>query len=585
MATAEPNDSLILANDQDNSATTQIAEIEIPYDVYSKLEKGDIQFFNEWVTENSPDGNSKFFLDKYLNLDTRLFPNNSILDFTNVRIKNLEFYGESDNTITVQGGIYTSIGVQSNNVTLDNVITEELAFHEGYSNITVANSSAENAQIYTGEDGESLAYLKVEKSEIGFVDFSRSSLVELELNDNTIKNIDLGRANVEGGSFINTEITDRAWFFEAQINRTDLSGFNGSNLIFKYSEIDENTLDTSDAIKAEYQADNTPVVTAEIIIEPNVNQNPTELVVKLLDHNEGVFLGDRHDKLNFPLWIAESMDEFRDAQVDTLYFEMVAYTDNNILDDFNAGVHGSEEVLQDYLLDYWQHSAGAAEAKYEIALAARAEGIKVKGINTQSDLESEFFLEHPSFIQRNYDWADNINAYETEEPSRRYIVFGGQIHGDGLAESHGFDTMLGIPEVGIADDDGPATISLGEDARRDYTLTLPKTGLEGIGVAGDDFIHFEKFLGEAAEYYTGKTADGEHFQNAAEALIGMKQALESNDLNGVRNSRLLAQEAIERFPEDTKDYLLLKLERAVKVADVSNNLMSRSINPTLSPDL
>lgn len=607
-AFAEPDDNLILANaDNDGivSLNTGLPEVKslkdafdennpdgeafkaaiaVPFDISRKLEKGDVDAFNAWIAENNPDGDSQFYFENYLALDARLLPDGTTLDFTNITIESLIIYGDSDNAITILGGSYEGIRPEVSNVTFSGIAASSIDFHEGQSNIQVLNSDIGNMAIMTGDDGDTLAYLSIQNSQIGFADFARGSFTGLEFNDNEIENLDLGRTSINGGSMANTIITDRAWFYDTQITNTDLSGFSGPNLILRHSDIDAASLQTSDSFRSEYETDNTPVVTGEVIIEPNLNQSPTDFVVDLLEQNQGVFLGDTHNKLHFPLWVAESMDELRNARVDTLYFEMVQFKDNKILEDFNARIEGADQVLLDYLLEKWPHSPGSAEAKFEIALAARENGIRVKGIDIYHDeIKDEFFLEHAEVAQRNKDWARHIEEYEAEEPSRRYVVFGGQLHGDGLAESYGFDTMLGIPEIGIADEDGNAQIIKWDDPRSDYKVVLPPTGFEGFGIPGDNFSYYQIQIDKSIEFYGEKALENSSFQPSVSALERLKAGFENNSGQQVQEAIGLLSHAMSELPEDTHRWSLVRLERANSMANYGLTKISNKPDYNMQP--
>lgn len=395
----------------------------------------------------------------------------------------------------------------------------------------------------------------------------RGNFRGLLFTNNRTQTLDIYRAKIESSAFRGTKLTGPTRFREGSMKETDLHDLDitGINPDFYRFQVDEDTLETNPDLQTEYLRDTNAVVTSEVVLPIQNNKDLHDFVCDLLVKNRGIFFGDNHKKLNFPLWIVENMHAFKKCGVETLYIEMIAHKDNELLDDFFNNEENSSYKLMKYLL-VWEWAFGSAATRFQIISAAKNHGIRVKGIDTAPDLEEEFWPHNDRNVrQRSADWATNIEAFENNSPSTKFIVFGGGLHGSAIRDWFGVDAALGIPEIFIQDTDGPELLQLSNGIEEDYLLRLPKSLYDGVGPPGSNFLFWTAALDSIIEQYDQE--DSDNYLALIEIAQGLKKALSHFDKTKLDE----ISRAIEKLRSEDK--------LAVSTRDVPYNYIVRDIPP------
>lgn len=215
--------------------------------------------------------------------------------------------------------------------------------------------------------------------------------------------------------------------------------------------------------------------------EPNrqINTDSADLISQLLSGKKkdkngatGVFIGDLHGYFNCPEFLTDNMSKFKKAGLNKIFMEMFRAEDKEILNRYYNNKASDDELIA-YLKDGWEKKPGTAKRYFEVVKAAKANGIRVYGI----DEPKKDFFEKPieQRLQRsNPFWKRQILKNST--PKDKYIVFGGAGHSANYPRDKGVNVLLGnIPAVDFdRSKTGKAYVEKGDGKDSDYKIYLPR---------------------------------------------------------------------------------------------------------------
>lgn len=188
------------------------------------------------------------------------------------------------------------------------------------------------------------------------------------------------------------------------------------------------------------------------------------LIQMLLRVNHGVFFGDSHGDFNCSEFLVSKMVLFKKQGVTLFFMEMFGSDAQPMLDRyFKYGDNEKDLVLY---LDKggWEKSTGMAKKYVEIVKAARQQGIKVIGLDDDSEGASR--LE-----DSNLHWTKVVNQYASK--GKKYVVFAGFGHSSVFPLNKGIDFRLGIPSMDF--ETGSAKVFLGDGKYNNFRIVLEKS--------------------------------------------------------------------------------------------------------------
>jgi hypothetical protein len=171
-----------------------------------------------------------------------------------------------------------------------------------------------------------------------------------------------------------------------------------------------------------------------------------KLVSALLEKNDGILWADSHGDTDVVDALSDLLPTLKTSGVQSLYIEMVASADQQVLDKFQKD--GDTKALKEHLVKTgWDHAGDGKEVDHLVKMLANARktGIKIHGIDESGsgDLPLSERLE-----RANPHWAQVIRENLSTHPGLgKYVVFGGAAHSGNYPSNKGVNALLGIPSI------------------------------------------------------------------------------------------------------------------------------------------
>jgi hypothetical protein len=178
-----------------------------------------------------------------------------------------------------------------------------------------------------------------------------------------------------------------------------------------------------------------------------------KLVSALLEKNDGMLWADSHGDTDVVDALSDLLPTLKTSGVQSLYIEMVASADQQVLDKFQKD--GDTEALKKHLVKTgWDHAGDGKEADHLVKMLANARktGIKIYGIDESGSGRLPLSERKE---RANPHWVQVIRENLSTHPGLgKYVVFGGAAHsGNYPAYSRnypgykGVNALLGIPSI------------------------------------------------------------------------------------------------------------------------------------------
>jgi len=171
--------------------------------------------------------------------------------------------------------------------------------------------------------------------------------------------------------------------------------------------------------------------------------NPTDLILSLLQNEKGIFLGDNHQSKSID-FITKNLEVLKNEGVTTLFLECFRSKDQNIIDSFFSNGSCAQEIMQDLQLGWSGYDSELPKAYFDLTSKAKNLGIKIKAIDTNINEKMGFRC----LIQSNNDWLSTI---KNNLDQQKYVVIGGTGHALSDSKISGIPKSMNIPSVGFTE--------------------------------------------------------------------------------------------------------------------------------------
>lgn len=174
-----------------------------------------------------------------------------------------------------------------------------------------------------------------------------------------------------------------------------------------------------------------------------IQEEPGVVLVKLLEHNNGLYLGDYHYDLAVRQFLIGQIPSLS-ARAGTFFTELVHEKDQQVLEELR--LTGDRSLLQSYLASRnIRYETDLRQGDIDLHFRAYQAGMLIYGIDVPDEDFPKFNLERRLFSSNPF-WTSVVHKRLPTDGSK-YIVWGGNAHSGKHRGVTGVDTHLGIPAV------------------------------------------------------------------------------------------------------------------------------------------
>lgn len=194
-----------------------------------------------------------------------------------------------------------------------------------------------------------------------------------------------------------------------------------------------------------------------------VNLSVNDFIARIYNANPGIFIGDRHGEYNCSEFVSSLIPSLKAQGVTVLFMEMFPSDKQPLLDRYFK-VGDNEQQLLAHLQRYWEKTPLAPEKYLQIIRTAKANGIRVVGIDCEHTGQNRLETSNPHWV--------GVIKNNLKSTTTKYVIFGGYAHAGNYPYNKGVDYRLGIPSVELSTGE-ELKILLGDSKGNDFQITLP----------------------------------------------------------------------------------------------------------------
>lgn len=165
--------------------------------------------------------------------------------------------------------------------------------------------------------------------------------------------------------------------------------------------------------------------------------------IDLLRKSEGLVLGDIHDRMSMPAWIADNLKGFASkANTRMIFLEALPVSHQWLIDDYEVSAPHAARRLKTLLHSMY---GGLGDGLFDICEQAKIHGIKIVALEEGTSIEHRLAESNPQ-------WEETVNRYKKKlSDGQTYLLMAGQSHTQRGLDVKGVDERLGIPSLDIYD--------------------------------------------------------------------------------------------------------------------------------------